>query len=114
MSRAKMAGTAFDPNGSVRFDLKSGAASDAKGQRLVLWPSASVESLDSSAQEKLGNDLGRACGARAAARLGGGDAGVRGAGLEHVVTHLAGELAVAGIGAVHVERWGRAMVFVVS
>src|SRR5437016_11541558 len=98
-----MAGPSFDPNGSVRFDLKSGAASDAKGQRLVLVPSASVESLDEDAQQKLGNDLGRACGTRAAGRLGG-DNGVRGAALENVVTHLAGELAVAGIGAVHVER----------
>jgi hypothetical protein len=108
-----MAGPAFDPSNAVRFDLKSGAASDGKGQRLVLVPSASVESLDTDAQAKLGSDLGRACGARAATRLGG-DAGVRAAPLEQVVTHLAGELAVAGIGAVHVERWGRAMVFVVT
>src|SRR4051812_19181471 len=103
MSRGKMAGPALDPQGARKFDLKSGAASDAKGQRLVLVPSSSVESLDEAAQEKLGSDLGRACGARAAARLGG-DNGVRGSALEQVVTHLAGELAVAGIGAVHVER----------
>jgi hypothetical protein len=108
-----MAGPAFDPNGSVRFDLKTGAAADGKGQRLVLVPSASIESLDPVAQERLGTDLGRACGARAASRLGG-EGGVRNAALETVVSHLAGELAVAGLGVVHVERWGRAMIVVVT
>jgi hypothetical protein len=79
-------------------------------------PAAALESVERAhapAVAALGTELGRACGARVAARLGG-DGGVRGAQLEVVVSHLAGELAVAGIGAVHVERWGRAMVCVVS
>jgi hypothetical protein len=44
----------------------------------------------------------------------GGDNGVRAAQLEVVVSHLAGELAIAGVGAVHIERWGRAMIAVVT
>jgi hypothetical protein len=111
-----MAGPAFDPNGAVKFDLKSGAASDARGQRVVLLPSAAIDALAKNHENvfvQLGNELGRACGARVAQRLGG-DNGVRGAQLEVVVSHLAGELAIAGIGAVHVERWGRAMVCVVT
>jgi len=107
-----MPGPAFDPNGSVRFDLKRGAASDARGARLVLVPSAALEALEQShpaAAAQLGTELGRACGARVAARLGG-DSGVRNATLEVVVSHLAGELAIAGIGSVEIERWGRAMV----
>lgn len=111
-----MAGPAFDPSGAVRFDVKSGAASDARGARLVLVPASAIEALERTtpgALAQIGTEVGRACGARVAARLGGA-AGVRGATLELVVEHLAGELAIAGIGAVHLERWGRAMVFVVA
>lgn len=111
-----MAGPAFDPNGAVRFDLNRGAASDARGARLLVVPAAALESVERAhapAVAALGLEIGKACGARVAARLGG-DGGVRNAQLEVVVSHLAGELAVAGLGAVHVERWGRAMVCVVS
>lgn len=111
-----MAGPAFDPNGAVRFDLARGAASDARGARLLVFPAAALENVERAhapAVAALGTEIGRACGARVATRLGG-DTGVRNAQLEVVVSHLAGELAIAGIGAVHVERWGRAMVCVVS
>lgn len=111
-----MAGPAFDPNGAVRFDLNRGAASDARGARLLVMPAAALEGIERAhapAVAALGVEIGKACGARVASRLGG-DGGVRNAQLEVVVSHLAGELAVAGIGAVHVERWGRAMVCVVS
>lgn len=108
-----MAAQPFDPNGAVRFDLRSGSASDSRGARLVLVPSAALESLGGPALAELGGHIGRACGSRLAARLGG-DGGVRAAEVEVVITHLAGELALAGIGAVHIERWGRAMVAVVS
>ena len=37
--------TPFDPNGAVRFDLRTGAASDARGARLVLVPSEALASL---------------------------------------------------------------------
>ena len=111
-----MADPAFDPSGAVRFDVTSGAASDARGTRLVLVPAAALEALERTtpgALAHLGGEVGRGCGARVAARLGG-DGGVRAATLELVVSHLAGELAIAGLGAVHVERWGRAMVIVVA
>ncbi len=111
-----MAGPAFDPNAAVRFDLKSGAATDARGARLLLVPAAALEALERAhpdAVTALGHEAGRACGAKVAVRLGG-DAGVRAAQLEVVVSHLAGELAVGGFGAVHLERWGRAMVLVLA
>jgi hypothetical protein len=111
-----MTGPAFDPSGAVRFDVKSGAASDARGTRLVLVPASALEALERTtpgALAHLGSEVGRGCGARVAARLGG-DSSVRLATLEVVVTHLAGELAIAGLGAVHLERWGRAMVMVVA
>lgn len=108
-----MAGPHFDPNGAVRFDLRAGAASDSRGTRLVLIPSAALESLTSDALARIGRELGRTCGARVAQRLGG-DGGVRAAQVEVFVAHIAGELAIAGVGAVHIERWGRALLVVVT
>lgn len=71
-----------------------------------------------------GRQLGRAIGAgaigRVAARLASRTAGgfardqVRSAPLEQVVELLGGELAVLGLGSLHVERWGRAMLFVLE
>ncbi len=103
----------FDPTGAVRFDLKTGSASDAHGARLVLVPSEALELLSSEALAAIGLEIGRACGARVSSRLGGDD-GVRSSSLEVAIAHLSGELAVAGVGAVHIERWGRAMVAIVS
>lgn len=111
-----MAGPAFDPNAAVRFHLETGAATDARGARLLLVPAAALDALERAhpeAARALGNETGRACGAKVAARLGG-DGGVRSASLETVVSHLAGELAVGGVGALHLERWGRAMVLVLA
>jgi hypothetical protein len=42
----------------------------------------------------------------------GGDA--KGASIESVIEHLGGELALAGFGALSIERWGRALVLVVD
>ena len=108
-----MSAKPFDPNGAVRFDLRTGAASDSSGARLVLVPSAVLATLGPDALTKVGLAIGRGCGERVAARLGG-DAGVRDASIEIVVSHIAGELAIAGVGAIHVERWGRAMVAIVE
>lgn len=111
-----MPGPAFDPHGAVRFDMKSGAASDARGARLVLVPAQALEALERTtpgALAHLGSEIGKGCGARVAARLGG-DSGVRAATLEVVVSHLAGELAIVGLGSVHLERWGKALVIVVE
>ena len=111
-----MAGPSFDPSGAVRFDLRNGAASDAKGKRVVLIPVEALSALGDGqrlALAMIGQATGQACGARVASRLGG-DAGVRKASLEDVVSHLAGELAVAGLGMLHIERWGRALVCVLA
>jgi hypothetical protein len=106
----------FDAKGALRFDLSSGAASDTRGSRLILLPASALEALDRTtpgALAHLGSELGRGCGVRVAARLGG-DASVRTADIEAVATHLAGELAIAGVGSLSVERWGRALVLVVE
>ena len=103
----------FDPNGAVRFDLRSGAASDSRGARLVLVPTAALATLGSDALTAIGQGIGRGAGDRVAARLGG-DAGVRAASIENVLSHLAGELAIAGVFALSIERWGKALVAIVQ
>lgn len=111
-----MPGPAFDPNGAVRFDMTNGAALDSRGARFVLVPASALDALDRAtpgALAHIGSEVGRACGARILAKLGG-DSEVRAATLDVVVTHLAGELAIAGLGSVSVEQWGKALVVVLT
>jgi hypothetical protein len=101
----------FNPTQSVRFDLAHGAVrAGTADDRLLLVPaSALVElalSASTEAAEAFARALGSAVGRRAATRIG--DAA--GSSLEDFVTHLAGEAALAGLGVLSVERWGRALV----
>jgi hypothetical protein len=69
-----------------------------------------VAAASEEALEALGHALGDAIGRRARARL----LDVTQSSIETVVTQLAGEAALAGIGALSVERWGRAIVVLVE
>ena len=105
----------FDPTHAVRFDLRHGSVSTAgEGERVLLVPTAVLDDIVLStppeAVEALGRALGSAIGRRAAARMGNPHA----APVEAFVTHLAGEAALVGVGALSVERWGRALVVVVA
>jgi hypothetical protein len=57
----------------------------------------------------MGRDLGTGMGKRVADRMGG-HGKVRDASFEAVVNELASEIALAGLGALGIERWGRALV----
>jgi hypothetical protein len=110
-----MAAPSFNPTHAVRFDLPHGAVrSGAEDDRLLLVSAAALMDLalaaPSEAVEALGVALGSAVGSRAAARL----ANPSTASLEDFVTQLAGEVALAGIGVLSVERWGRALVIVLE
>jgi hypothetical protein len=109
-----MAAASFDPTHAVRFDLPRGRVSAGDGERLLLVPLSAVEAIALSATpeavEALGRALGAAIGKRAAVRLGAD----QGATIEAFVTQLAGEAAIAGVGTLGVERWGRALVVVVE
>jgi hypothetical protein len=110
-----MAAPFFNPIHAVRFDLPHGAVRSGDGDdRVLLVPVAALMDLalasPSEAVEALGVALGAAVGGRAAARLGDPAA----ASLEDFVTQLAGEVALAGIGVLSVERWGRALVVVLE
>jgi hypothetical protein len=69
-----------------------------------------VLSAAPEAVEAFGRGLGSAIGRRAASRMGNPQE----ASLEDFVTQLAGEAAISGVGAIGIERWGRALVIVVE
>jgi hypothetical protein len=111
----RMDSPSFDPTRAVRFDLPNGSVrTGGEGERVVLLPTAALDdvllSAPPEAVEALGRALGTAIGRRAAARM----ADPRTAGIDEFVTQLAGEAALVGVGALSVERWGRALIVVVA
>ncbi len=111
-----MAQGAFDPEGSLEFDLPRGIVRGA-GDRLMVVPASLVEEISATAGAaaavSVARAIGTSCGQRAALRLGGLEA-TRDASIETVLSHLAGELALSGVGVAHLERWGRALVIVLA
>ena len=107
----------FDPTHAVRFDLPRGSVTAGANERHVLVPCAALDDLvliaGPEAAAAVGRSLGAAIGKRLAARLGG-TTGLRGASIDEVVGDMARELAVAGLGATSIERWGRALVVVID
>jgi hypothetical protein len=110
-----MVAPSFDPTHAVRFDLPRGSVrTRPDDDRVLLVPTTALDDLVRSAPpaavEALGRALGAAIGRRAAASMGDPQK----ASIDVFVTHLAGEAAVAGVGALSVERWGRAVVVVIE
>jgi hypothetical protein len=110
-----MVGPSFDPTHTVRFDLPQGSVrAGGDGDPVLLVPCAALHDLVLSAPteavEVLGRALGSAIGRRAAARL----EDPKSASMEAFVTQLAGEGALAGVGVLSIERWGRALVVVIE
>lgn len=105
-----------DLNGSLRLDLPKGSA-EVRGEPVVVLPAQALETLlraaPSASRVDMGRDVGILMGQRMANRLGGAS-GVRSASTEDVVNAFAGEIALAGLGEVALERWGRAMVIALS
>jgi hypothetical protein len=105
----------FEPAHAIRFDLPHGSVhAGREGDRLILIPAAALDDLVLSSSAEAAVAFGRAVGAgigrRAAARM----SDPRAASLESFVTQLAGETALAGVGVLSIERWGRALVVVVE
>jgi hypothetical protein len=110
-----VAASSFDPTHAVRFDLPRGSVRAGGGDdRVLLVPTAALDDIVLSASpnavEALGRALGSAIGRRAAARMADSEAAT----VAEFVTQLAGEAAIAGVGVLSVERWGRALVVVVE
>jgi hypothetical protein len=106
----------FDPSKAVTFDLTHGLV-----RRVGSAPSSLLVAADAvlalagaagpEAAGRFAGAVGAAIGHRVAGRLVDG---VGSAPVEEVVEHLAGEIAVSGLGALSLERWGRAAVVVVD
>jgi|SRR5580692_1046539 hypothetical protein len=107
----------FDPSQAVTFDLSHGLVHLEGAPSRVLVPAEALGALADAAglgaAAAFGRAMGEAMGRRAASRLGVGR-GVDEATAEAVVEHLGGELALAGLGSLGLERWGRALVLVVD
>src|SRR5271165_5282719 len=104
-----MAASSFDSTHAVRFDVPRGSVrTRGDDDRVLLVPTAALDDLVLSASpeavEALGRALGAAIGRRAANRMGDPQS----ASMDSFVAQLAGEAAICGVGALSVERWGRA------
>lgn len=114
----------FDPRRAITVDLPAGQIRVALSSR-VLLPADALVALCSIAGEnatvQFGRALGEAMGLRVRERFvpsdglpGDGVNGVRAASFAVVVEHLAGELALAGLGSLSAERWGKVLALVVE
>jgi hypothetical protein len=110
-----MASVQFNPKGAVTFDVRQGSVTAQSDERLVLVSAAAIDAackdLESTAIAALGHSIGRAAGERVAATHGGIEEAQK-QGLGSILNHIAGELAVRGVGVLNVERWGRALLMV--
>ena len=112
----------FDPSKAVTFDLASGLVHIEGAPSRVLVPADALRALcdaaGGDAAAAFGAALGTPMGRRVASRFTEGAAGigdsVRKASIEAVVDHLGGEMAIAGLGSLTIERWGYALVLVVD
>ena len=107
----------FDPTHGVVFDLNQGVVRPAGAERAVLVPAAALsrltEFLDDEAARALGRALGASAGAQVAEGLGGvAQASV--AALQDLTDALAGRIALAGLGVLATETWGKTLVVVVE
>lgn len=110
-----MAVSRFDPSHSVKFDLGRGSVHlEGAGPRLLVPPDALLELCKHAGPESL-TDFGRKLGTEVGLRITAhwGDSGEN-ISVEGFVEHLGGNMALLGLGSVSVERWGKALVFVVE
>jgi hypothetical protein len=118
----------FDPSKAVTFDLGNGLVHVEGAPSLLLVPGPALAELCAAAGPEavaaFGKAIGEPMGRRLASRFsageadGGGSVGsvgsVGAASLEAVVDHLGGEIAIAGLGALELERWGHALVLIID
>jgi hypothetical protein len=98
----------FDPTHSLEFNLDRGSVKLSGSPERVLLPVDAVAALlrgaDLETRRDFARRLGTEAGRRVAERIDGA------AGIEAVVEHLGGEIALMGMGSLGFERWGRALV----
>ena len=105
--------TRFNPSGAVSFDLVRGRV-DLGGDHILVAADALLDLCRAAGDEAVsdfGRRVGTPIGRRVADRLGDATGS---ASLEEVLDHLGGELALAGLGSLGLERWGRALVLTID
>jgi hypothetical protein len=112
-----MASPPFDASKAVTFDLSRGQIQKEDESRLLVSAAALValcQAAGPDATSTFGHAAGAAIGEAIARRFDRAGADAKGASIESVLEHLGGELAIAGFGALSIERWGRALVIVID
>jgi hypothetical protein len=110
-----MAAPSFDATHAIQFDLGRGSVrSRAEQESILLVPASTLADLIATAPIEAAQAFGRALGAAIGRRARAGLSDVTEASIEAVVAQLAGEAALAGMGVVSIERWGRAVVVLVE
>jgi hypothetical protein len=123
-----MTDRSFDPSEAVTFDLAFGHIHLDGAPNRVMIPAMALVKLCRAAGEdettEIAHSIGEAMGRRIAVRLAPGASddesrtkrqeAVRRAGVERVISELAGEMAIAGMGCLSAERWGKALVLLVE
>jgi hypothetical protein len=108
----------FDPSKAVTFDLSRGQIRDEGAHPRVLVPAAALFALaaaaDPDAAASFAREVGASIGAAVAHRFERAGTSARAATLDEIAEQLGGELSIAGFGVLGIERWGRALVFVVD
>jgi hypothetical protein len=116
-AEAVMSEAGFDPTHAVAFDLARGLVHVDGAPGYAVVPGDALSALWSSAPEAaraaFASSVGHEIGRRTALRMGGAQA-VRASSAETVLEQVGGEIALAGLGATSFERWGRALVVVLS
>ncbi len=119
----------FDPSRGVAFDLGNGRIELSDGDPYVMVPASALAALAAGQTDARG--LGRAMGVKVAGRVAkrlavpigrsgtmppsaSQGAAIRQASIETLVEMLGGELALLGLGSLRIERWGKAMLFVLD
>ncbi len=105
----------FDPVLALKLDFDQGHVTlRGQGQCLVVPKGALLELLQAAGDEaasNFGQQLGVEIGRRLAERFG---SAIETASIEIFVSHLGGEMALLGLGALAVERWGRALIILIE
>ena len=114
--------SAFNPTEAVTFDLDFGHIHLDGAPTRVMVPATDLVALCAAAgpeqAARFGKSVGESLGRRVATRLGGSTDERIGKLADQdyvqVFEHLAGELALIGVGSLSTERWGSALIMVVD
>ena len=105
----------FDPAHALKLDFDQGHITlRGQGPCIVVPKGALLDLLQAAgdaAAQNFGQQLGTEIGRRIFERLG---AAIDTCSLEAFVNQLGGELALLGLGALSVERWGQALVVIID